>query len=175
MPGTAVCKRGVKKEKEAKETNAMDAKSPGTPPPPQHGEAANLGFFFSMEAGINVLNHVGINEFGKWAKVRVEEHPEVVVDIQPDVEGYADLKLQPRPPQKHKTTTSKSLVDTGAQMVVMGRRQAEMLGIRERDYLQAKMKIQVANNRTATTLGLAILEISVVGSSKTTWQQAYII
>ena len=36
------------------------------------------------------------------------------------------------------------------------------------------MKIQVANNRTAATLGLAILEISVVSSSKTIWQQAYI-
>ena len=37
LPGTAVCRRGFKKEKEAKETNAMDAKPPGTPPPPQHG------------------------------------------------------------------------------------------------------------------------------------------
>ena len=65
-----------------------------------------------------------------------------------------------------------ALADTGEQMLVMGRRQADILGIKERDYLPAKMKIQVANNRTAATLGLAILEISVVSSSKTIWQQA---
>ena len=50
-----------------------------------------------------------------------------------------------------------------------------MLGIKEQDCLPAKMKIKMAHNRTANTLGLVILEVSVVGSSKTTWQQAYII
>ena len=57
----------------------------------------NLGFFCGMTAEINKLSHVGINEFGKWAKVRVEDHPEVEVDIRPDVDGYGELDLQPRP------------------------------------------------------------------------------
>ena len=43
----------------------------------------------------------------------MEDHPEVVVQIEPDADGYEELQLQPRPPQNHKTTSTKSFVDTG--------------------------------------------------------------
>ena len=49
LSGTAVCRRGNKKEKE---TNSLDANDPQTPTPAQQGETAsmNLGFFCSMTA-----------------------------------------------------------------------------------------------------------------------------
>ena len=54
------------------------------------------------------------------ARIRVEDHPEVEVHIEPDVDGYEELNLKPKPPSKYKATTTRSLANTGAQMVVMG-------------------------------------------------------
>ena len=69
------------------------------------------------------------------------------------------------------------LADSGAQMVVMGHKQAEMLGIRSSEYLPAAMHIHVADSRSKGAAGMAILEISAKslnGTAHTTWQQAYI-
>ena len=135
------------------------------------------GIFFKVSKTSDWKEGIGHHTWDRrrraWLPSKVAPHPEASVRVSVDKDSYSMRGL----PAPSHTQTRKmfALADTGAQMVVMGRRQAEMLGIRERDYLPAKMKIQVANNRTATTLGLAILEISVVGSSKTTWQQAYII
>ena len=113
----------------------------------------NPRFFCNMTAGINKLSLVGIDEFGKWAKVRVEDHPEVVVDIQPDLDGYEELDLQPRPPQKHKVTSSKSLVDTGAQMVDMDVKTVYSMGLGRKHIIPVRMTIKAAN-----TGGLKLLD-----------------
>ena len=77
MTGTIVCKRAFKKRIDGKEANSIATTEPETPTPAQAGETAsmNLGFFCNMTAGINKLSHVGIDEFGKWAKVREEVRP----------------------------------------------------------------------------------------------------
>ena len=162
LPGTTVCKRGTRKEKDTTEHNAIIAKAPGTPTPPQEAETAsmNLGFFCTMEAGINKLSHVGVNEFGKWAKIRVEDHPEVVVDIQPDVDGYEELDLLPRPSPKHKSTSTKSLVDTGAQMVVMGIKTVYAMGLGRKNIIPVGMTIKAANTGGLKLLGGVLVRIS---------------
>ena len=178
LPGTAVC-RGGKKEKTAKETNAMEAKSPETPPPAQQGESAsmNLGFFCQMTAGINQLSHVGINEFGKWAKIMVEDHPEVIVNIEPDLHGYEELHIQPRPPQKSRKTYTKSLVDTGAQMVVMGIKTVYAMGLGRKHIIPVGMTIKAANTGGLKLLGGVLVKITgkdQSGKERFTRQLAYI-
>ena len=97
MAGTVAC-RGPRKL--VKENSTIGAKiTPDTPAPAQQGETVtmNLGFFGHITAGeVNRLSHVGINEFGKWARIRVEDHPEVEVHIEPDVDGYEELDLKPK-------------------------------------------------------------------------------
>ena len=177
LPGTLVCKRGSKKDD--KETNSIDANQPETPTPTQQGETAsmNLGFFCTMTAGINKLSHVGINEFGKWAKVRVEDHPEVVVEIKPDVDGYGELDLQPRPPHQHKTTKTKSLVDTGAQMVVVDVRTVYAMGLGRKHIIPVGMTIKAANTGGLKLLGGVLVRISgkdQQGNERVTRQLAYV-
>ena len=145
----------------------------------QHGESVlmNHGLFCTMTAGVNVLSHVGVNEFGKWAKARVEDHPEVVVDICPDVQGYEELDLQPRPPQKYKVTKSKSLVDTGAQMVVMGIRTVYSMGLSRKHIIPVGMTIKAANTGGLKLLGGVLVRISGKdqhGTERVTRQLAYI-
>ena len=68
-----------------------------------------------------------------------------------------------------------ALNDSGAKMVLMGSKHAALLGIKETEYLPAKMIIQVAYNRTIRVLGITILKITTVGTNKITRQQAYIL
>ena len=49
-----------------------------------------------------------------------------------------------------------------------------MLGIKETDYLPAKMTIQVTHIRTTRFLGMAFIKITMVGTKRTSRQQVYI-
>ena len=174
---TIMCKN-PKREK-PRETNSIEAKLPDTPGPAQQGETAsmNLGFFCQMTAEINRLSHVGINEFGRWAKIRVEDHPEVEVRIEPDIDGYEELNLQTRPPSKHKTTNTKALVDTGAQMVVMGIKTVYAMGLGRKHIMPVGMTIKAANTGGLTLLGGILVRISGKnqgGVERITRQLAYV-
>ena len=59
-------------------------------------------------------------------------------------------------------------------MVVIGPKHEALLGVKETEYLPAKMTIQVEDNRTTRVLGLPILKITTIGTNRTTCQQAYI-
>ena len=173
-----VC-RVYKKTKASKETNAIDAKAPDTPSPAQEGDTASmsLGFFCTMTAEINKLSHVGIDEFGRWAKVRVEDHPEVMVKIEPDLEGYDDLNLERRPPPKHKSTDTNALVDTGAQMVVMGVKTVYDMGLGKKHIMPVGMTIKAANTGGLKLLGGVLVRISGPGHDgvqRVTRQLAYV-
>ena len=67
-----------------------------------------------------------------------------------------------------------ALADSRAQMVVIGPTHAPMLGIKKKEYLPAKMTIQVADNWSTMVLGMAIIKITTVGRNRTTQQQVYI-
>ena len=67
-----------------------------------------------------------------------------------------------------------ALADSGAQMVVMGPTHAAMLGMKEKEYLPVKMTIKVGDNRSTKVLGMAIIVITIIGSNRTSRQQAYI-
>ena len=120
----------------------------------------SLGFFCTMTAGVNQLSHMGINEFGRWAKVRVEDHPEVMVEIKPDLDGYEEPDLQPRPPTKHKTSKSKSLVDTGAQMVVIDVKTVYAMGLGRKHIIPVGMTIKAANTGGLKLLGGVLVRIT---------------
>jgi len=171
---TEVCRSS---RKGAKETNAIEAKEPVTPTPAQEGETANLGFFCHMTAEIGKLSHVGIDDFGRWAKVRVEDHPEVLIHMVPDIEGYEELNLEIRPPPKHKSTSSKGLVDTGAQMVVVGIKTVYAMGLGRKNIMPVGMKIKAANTGGLTLLGGVLVRISGHGQDgveRVTRQLAYV-
>ena len=58
--------------------------------------------------------------------------------------------------------------------VVLGPKHTALLGVKETEYLPAKMTIQVADNRIIRTLSRATINITTVGTSRTTCQPAYI-
>ena len=177
LPNSVACKRNSKKKDKAKESNVIIAQEPLTPTPPQEGEHAGIGFFYTLEAGFNKLSHVGIDEFGKWAKVKIEDHPEVIVEIQPDVGGYLDLGVNPQPPKKCKSTNVKSLVDTGAQMVVIGINTVYAMGLARKDLIPVGMSIKAANTGGLKLLGGVLVRISGKdrhGVLRTSRQLAYV-
>ena len=97
------------------------------------------------------------------------------VKVTVDKESYNMSRL---PTTRHtQVRRMEALADSGAQMVVMGHKQAEMLGIRCSEYLPAVMNIHVADSRSKGAAGMAILEISAKsldGTKHKTLQQAYI-
>ena len=123
---TEMCRSS--KKQVSKQNNAIEAE-PTTPPPQIDGEAANIGFFYHMTANGTKLSHVGIDQFGQWAKIKVEDHPEVEVELQPDFGGYDQLGLAVQLPNKLKMVKSKALADIGAQMVIIGIRVCGTQGI----------------------------------------------
>ena len=87
------------------------------------GETDAISFkLFSFEKNglVANLSHTGVDEFGRWAKVRVEDHPEVFVSIEADKSGYDQLvKNFTLKPERLKVYNGPGLVDSGAQLVVM--------------------------------------------------------
>ena len=63
-----------------------------------------------------------MDEFGRWAKKRFDDHPEVDVVITPDREGYEELVPKQGRFKREKSYSSKALADTGPQMTVIGRK-----------------------------------------------------
>ena len=130
-----------------------------------------------MSSEISTLSHVGINEFGKWAKVMVESHPEVQIKIVPDIDGYNELKLKTRPPIKCKQTECCGLVDTGAQMVSMGLQTVYAMGLGRKHIVPVGMKIKAANTDGLRLLGGVLVKISGFdneGQEHFTRQLAYV-
>jgi len=66
----------------------------------EEGENASMGFLFRLEAGGFCLSHVCVNEFGKWTKIKIDDHPEVDILIEPAVDGYKELKCPGKLPIK---------------------------------------------------------------------------
>ena len=130
-----------------------------------------------MSSEINKLSHVGINGFVEWAKIRVEDNPEVVVKIEPDTKGYDELKLDRRPPPKIRDTETSALVDTGAQMVVMGLRTVYQMGLGKKHIIPVGMTIKAANTGGLKLLGGVLVRIrgsNRQGKEIVTRQLAYI-
>ena len=173
LPG--VC-RSKKKNKFEKEIQNLEA-DPSTPTPDIQGETATMGFFYHMSAEISKLSHVGIDQFGKWAKTRIEDHPEVLVEIEPDTDGYEELNLEIKPPVRVKSSQVNALVDTGAQMVVMGIKTVYSMGMGRKHIMPVGMKIKAANTGGLTLLGGVLIKISGTspkGVTRVTRQLAYI-
>ena len=151
----AVC-RNVKEPKEA---NSLEESNPETPSPPQEGETASMGFLYQLTGEVVTLSHVGVNRFGKWARMKVDEHPEVEITIQADISGYEDLNLKSLAPATNHPTKQQALVDTGAQMVVIDLNTVYAMGLNKKNLIPVGMKIKVANTGGMKLLGGVLVEI----------------
>ena len=97
--------------------------------------------------------------------------------MQPDLDGYNELNLYPRPPENCRTTVSKSLVDTGAQMVVIDLKTVYSMGLAKKNLIPVGMKIKAANTGGLKLLGGVLVRImgkSQDGAEKVTRQLAYV-
>merc|ERR1711989_125743 len=117
------------------------------------------------------LSHTGINEFGRWARAKVEDHPEVFVSIEADKSGYDQLaKKVALKPERLKVFNSPGLVDSGAQMVVIGKKHLYGMGLTKKDLVPVNMKISAANSGGLKLLGGVFLKIFGYSSSGKRWQ-----
>ena len=113
-----------------------------------------------------------------WSEEDVREkatwipNPLVRVRVEVDSESYTSTRFTV--PRHTQTRNMSALVDSRVQMVVMGPMHAAMLNIKEKEYLPAKITIQVADNRSKKGLSMTIIKITTIGSNRTTRQQAYI-
>merc|ERR1712041_1357 len=128
-------------------------------------------FNISKEQMVAQLSHAGIDEFGRWARVKVEDHPEVFVSMEADKSGYDQLvKNIVLKPEKLKVFNSPGLVDSGAQMVVIGLKHLYGMGLTRKDLVPVNMKISAANSGGLKLLGGAFLKIYGYSSSGKRWQ-----
>ena len=128
-----------------KDANSI-SNEPDTPKPPTEGKTATMGFFYNIEGRKPALSHVGINSFGNWATIKIEDHPEVEITIKPEVEAYKELNWEIKMPKKTKEISRPALVDTGAQMVVMGMDDVHKMGLSKSSLIPVKLKIKAANS-----------------------------
>ena len=90
---------------------------------------------------------------------------------------YNELNLYPEPPENWRTTVSKSLVDTGAQMVVIDLKTVYSMGLAKKNLIPVGMKIKAANTGGLKLLGGVLVRImgkSQDGAEKVTRQLAYV-
>ena len=148
-----------------------------TPQPEAEGENASMGFLFRLEAGGFRLSHVGVNEFGKWTKIKVDDHPEVDILIEPAVEGYKELKCPGKLPIKLTEIMEKGLVDTGAQMVVCGLSTVYAMGMKKSNLIPVGLKIKAADQGNMKLLGGILIKITGTdsnGNKRVSKQIAYV-
>ena len=148
-----------KKQIVVKESNSLEP-AVETPTPPEEGETAAMGFFYQIEGVITSLSHMGINAFGKWAKACIVDHPEVLVNISPELSGYKELNLMGKLPSYIHDISCKALVDTGAQMVVLGLNTVHKMGLKQENLVPVGLKIKAANTGGLNLLGGVLVRIS---------------
>ena len=94
-----------------------------------------------------------------------------MVRIEPDIEGYEELKLDRRPPPKYKSTDTNALVDTGAHLVVMGIRTVYGMGLGRKHIIPVGMTIKAANTGGLNLLGGVLVKI--IGQSHGGVEKSY--
>ena len=128
----------------------------------------------SQKTGKRVLNHVALTRFGKWARQKVEEHPELQVTLEPSEAGYRELGF--RTPKTGRSISA--MPDTGAQMMVVGDSHLQALGISREELIPVGMKIKAANNGGMKLLGGILVKVtgkSPAGQEYQTQQLAYVV
>ena len=116
-------------------------------------------------------------EDGVWKQCNPRPHPKMRVKIRVDTDSYKSRGLPA--PRRPKEQSLMAICDSGAQMCVMGPKEAACFGIQREEYTPAAMTILVADNRTKKAMGMTILHITGenkdTGYSYTTRQQVYIL
>ena len=103
-------------------------------------------------------------------------HPTPEVSVKIDGGAYQQLGLQE--PRRGSGAKMSALVDTGAQMCILGRSQVHELGITLEELEPASLGITIVDGGKATNLGMVFLEISAStpkGELRTTRQQCYVL
>ena len=171
-----VC-RSNKQANFQKESNLIESSTPETPSLPHDEESEALGFFCHLWGESLSLNHIGINEFGKWAKTKIEDHPEVSISIRPNGTAYKDLGIHKHIPTTARKVQSSGLADTGAQMIVIGPETIHAMGLKNQDLIPTRMNIKAANMGGMNLMGgipVTIEGLDALGVERTTNQLAYV-
>ena len=103
-----------------------------------------------------------------WLPGQVFPHLLVKFSVEVDGSSYSTGNLLA--PRRTQTRNVLALTNSGKQMAVVDPQHTALLGVKDMEYLAAKMTIQVADNRTMRVLGMAILKITMVGTIRTTRQ-----
>ena len=72
-------------------------------------------------------------------------------------------EIETKPPVRAKTVGVSGLVDTGAQICIMGTEIMSRMGLRADDLLDCKMRVSAANNAALEILGAVFLTLSGEG------------
>ena len=126
-------------------------------------------------AGMRVLSHMAVNEFGKWTRRNPEPQPSVKVTVSVSESSYQELSI-PKP-RNHRLTTIPALPDSGSQVLISGMDLVHSLGVKKHELIPVNQKLQGANNSSINLLGGLLLEISAndsTGNVVTTKQLCYI-
>jgi hypothetical protein len=111
---------------------------------------------------------------GVWWTRPVKPHP-LLKDVRVDIDRASYSELGHVMPLGMRTLDIDALADTGAQMVVIGPRQLERLGVMKSELIPATMKILTADGNSMCGSGAILLRITAVvgGVQRSSVQQAY--
>ena len=174
---SAVCRMKPKKKNE---NNSLEDRGSVS----DSGEVDGFGFYaMTVPAtrprhkarNFRKLGHHAADMFGKWARSSAEKQPELTVTVSVCTDGYQQVGM--RPPRMQRTVESRSLADTGAQMVVAGISLVHSLGVKKGELFPVTAGIKAANSEGLQLLGGMFITISARGSdgnTRTSDQMCYI-
>ena len=134
-------------------------------------------YLIELEWDSDIFNLTQFFSCQHWRPRKVLPHPTREVSVRVDSEAYQQLTL--KGPESTKVVGLRALVDTGAQMCILGLEQVHMLGLQEDNLEPANLSVNTANGGQARNLGMVFLEITANvpenGGTKIMRQQCYVL
>ena len=126
-------------------------------------------------AGIRVLSHMAVNEYGKWSPATPEPHSSIKVTISLSTSSYQELNIPT--PHHHHSTEHTALPDSGAQVTVGGIEMIHRMGLKKHNLIPVSQRVSGANNNSLQLLGGVFIDVSATsntGETVTTRELCYI-
>ena len=105
----------------------------------------------------------------QWLKRSPPAHPTLNMETSVSTTGYEAVGTKPPPATRRRTTTLRSLADTGCQACCMGPAQLHALGLNSKHLLAPELNLRAANATGITILGAAFIFISGISKQGKRW------
>ena len=105
-----------------------------------------------------------------WHKKSPPAHPTLNLEVSVSTSGYEHVGAPTPPATRRRTTTLKTLADTGCQACCMGPAQLHSLGLNSSHLLIPELNLRAANATGINILGAAFVSISGMSSKGTKWR-----